>query len=66
MILKRDYQRELDLASSYFTHGSIKTLDTIGKMLGVTRERVRQIEAKGLGKVRIKGRKRLKDFKEGA
>ena len=66
LILKRDYQRELDLASAYFTHGSIKTLDTIGKMLGVTRERVRQIEAKGLGKVRIKGRKRLKDFKEGA
>lgn len=66
LILKRDYQRELDLASGYFTPGSTKTLDTIGKMLGVTRERVRQIESKGLKKTRIMGRSQLKQFQDQA
>ena len=32
--------------------GKSKTLDEVGKMFGVTRERVRQIEARGLKKLR--------------
>lgn len=32
--------------------GKSKTLDEVGKMFGITRERVRQIEARGLKKLR--------------
>ena len=35
-----------------------KTLDEIGKVYGVTRERIRQIEAKGLDRLSHPGRKR--------
>ena len=66
LLLQRDYKNELDLANAYFLHGSRKTLEEIGRVMGVTRERIRQIEAKGLDKVRIKSRKRLKDYNEGA
>ncbi|MBV9122243.1 MAG: RNA polymerase sigma factor RpoD/SigA, partial [Planctomycetes bacterium] len=32
--------------------GITRTLDQVAKLLGVTRERVRQIELRGLGKLR--------------
>ena len=43
--------------------GSCKTLEEVGQMFGVTRERIRQIEAKALRKLRHPSRsKKLKDF----
>ena len=43
--------------------GSSKTLEEVGQMFGVTRERIRQIEAKALRKLRHPSRSRkLKDF----
>ena len=43
--------------------GRERTLDEIGKKFGVTRERIRQIEAKALRKLRHPSRsKKLKDF----
>ena len=43
--------------------GSCKTLEEVGQMFGVTRERIRQIEAKVLRKLRHPSRSRkLKDF----
>ena len=43
--------------------GSSKTLEEVGQMFGVTRERIRQIEAKALRKLRHPSRsKKLKDY----
>lgn len=43
--------------------GETKTLEDVGKMFGVTRERIRQIEAKALRKLRHPSRsQRLRDF----
>lgn len=44
-------------------NGSARTLEEVGKEFGVTRERIRQIEAKALRKLRHPSRsKQLKDF----
>ena len=45
------------------TDGVFHTLEEVGKEFGVTRERIRQIEAKAHEKIRdSKGSGRLKDF----
>lgn len=45
--------------------GNIRTLEQVGTVFGVTRERIRQIEAKALRKLRHPSRsKQLKDFLE--
>ena len=58
-------EREAGVVSMRFglTDGQPKTLDEIGKVYGVTRERIRQIEAKALRKLRHPSRsKKLKDY----
>ena len=45
--------------------GQARTLEEVGKQFNITRERIRQIEAKALRKIRHPSRsKRLKDFLE--
>ena len=45
-------------------HSSPRTLEEVGKIFNVTRERIRQIEVKALRKLRHPSRKKkLEDFK---
>lgn len=60
-------EREAGVVSMRFglTDGQPKTLDEIGKVYGVTRERIRQIESKTLAKLRHPSRSsKLKDYIE--
>jgi len=54
-------EREASIVSMRFglTDGRPKTLDEIGKVFGVTRERIRQIESKTMAKLRHPSRSRL-------
>jgi len=58
-------EREAGVISMRFglTDGQPKTLDEIGKVYGVTRERIRQIESKTMSKLRHESRSRvLRDY----
>ena len=60
-------EREAGVVSMRFglTDGQPKTLDEIGKVYGVTRERIRQIESKIMAKLRHPSRSRLlRDYLE--
>ena len=46
----------------YNTEGRVLTLDEVGKKMGVTRERVRQIEEKSLTKIRKLANKNIKNI----
>jgi RNA polymerase primary sigma factor len=58
-------EREAGIVSMRFglTDGQPKTLDQIGKIYGVSRERIRQIEAKTMSKLRHPSRShKLRDY----
>jgi RNA polymerase primary sigma factor len=58
-------EREADVVSMRFglTDGQPKTLDEIGKVYGVTRERIRQLESQAMTKLRNPARShRLRDY----
>ena len=64
-VLKTLTKREEEVLELRFglLDGSCHTLEEVGKKFGVTRERIRQIEAKALRKLRHPSRaKRLRDF----
>jgi len=55
-------QRVIELRFG-LTDGTAKTLEEVGQQFGVTRERIRQIEAKTLAKLRHPSRaQQLKDY----
>jgi RNA polymerase primary sigma factor len=64
-VLAELQEREADVLRMRFGigHGAEMTLEEIGQLYGVTRERIRQIEVKGLGRLSHPDRKRrLKEF----
>ena len=59
----RPREKEVIRARYGLDSGAEKTLEEVGKMLGVTRERVRQIESKAIKKLQqSKKIKILQDF----
>ena len=65
LVTLSDRERQVLLLRFGLQDGSPRTLEEVGQMFNVTRERVRQIEAKALRKLRHPSRsKRLKSFVE--
>ena len=67
-VLKSLAPREREVIELRFglKDGTPKTLDEVAKLYGITRERIRQIEARGLLKLRQPTRsQRLEEFAEG-
>jgi RNA polymerase primary sigma factor len=67
-VLKSLAPREREVLELRFglIDGTARTLDEVARMYGITRERIRQIEARGLLKLRQPGRScRLEDFNDG-
>ena len=65
MVLEALSEREAGVVAMRFglRDGRPKTLDEIGKVYGVTRERIRQIESKTMTKLRHPSRSRaLRDY----
>ena len=59
------YKRQVLRLRFGLDDGKMRTLEDVGKVFNVTRERIRQIEAKALRKLRHPSRsKQLKDFIE--
>ena len=56
--------REIEILEKRFglVNGEAQTLETIGQELNVTRERIRQIETKGLKKLRGPSGRHLKEY----
>ena len=60
-----DCERKVIIARFGIMYSKPRTLEEVGKMFGVTRERIRQIEAKSLRKLRNPSKSnKLKDFLE--
>jgi len=53
-----DREREVLMLRFGMTDGRVKTLDEVGQMFGLTRERIRQIEGKALRRLRKTGLRR--------
>ena len=63
LYLKEHYRSYYEYAYRNLTHGNNRTLEDVGDIFGVTRERIRQIEAKGLKKLSHPARgKLLRDY----
>ena len=68
-VLKSLNPREKEVIELRFglRDGTPKTLDEVARIYGITRERIRQIEARGILKLRNPNRsKRLSEFRDGA
>jgi DNA-binding CsgD family transcriptional regulator len=66
-ILDNDRERDVLLLRYGLDDGYPRTLEEIGSILKLTRERIRQIEAKALAKLRHPSRsRRLRNFVEAA
>ena len=61
---QRNRQRKVIEMRFGFVDGEPKTLDSIGKEFGITRERVRQIETQALNKLRAITKRKKIDFEE--